>query len=252
MDYFYGPDEDGIAVPGPDDAGAVGQERPDVAVRPGADASQGADAGRDGGSDARAEDARVEAGGDGGSDDDAGRDASSDAADSAPSDDAGPDSSMPDAADAGKDVEQPPAGCVDGAYRCDAYQHQLCTGGAWQWQVGDQTCCHDGRFTVAGNVVTDGTSGKRWYRFGGRGAGNEQTCGAVLAGGRLPTVAELSAIVIGRPVNNRSVCSPTVDQQAFQNAYAGDATASDGCVDLVRGVSKAACSDDVGFLCIAD
>jgi hypothetical protein len=71
--------------------------------------------------------------------------------------------------------------------------------------------------------------------------------------GRLPTTAELLGIVIGTPVGNVSVCSPTVDQQAFQNVYAGDTRTSDGCVNLILGASKASCTEVTpGFLCTGD
>lgn len=195
------------------------------------------DAGADGAARADAEAGTADAGSDAG-------------ADAAGAHDAGP-----DAADAGSDSgppPPPPPNCVEGTSRCSAYQTQVCTAGEWIWQVGDQTCCHDPRFTSAANVVTDSVTGRRWYRYGGRGHGSNEICGAAIQGGRLPTLAELTSLVIGPPVNNKSVCSPTVDQQAFQNVYAGDSTATNGCIDMIRGTSKASCSDDVGFMCTID
>ena len=79
-------------------------------------------------------------------------------------------------------------------------------------------------------------------------------CAAVFPGGRLPTVAELEAIEIGRPVvlNGRTfeVCAPMVDQSTFA-AFDGETFASDGCVDLLLGVTKPNCTPNqfAGTLC---
>lgn len=165
--------------------------------------------------------------------------------------DAEPDAGTPDAEpDAPADTGPPPV-CNQGTFRCFEYQKQKCISNAWVWQVGDQSCCHDPRFTVSGTVVTDSATGRKWYRYGGQGAGTG--CSAVIPNGRLPSTSELSAIVIGTPVNNTSVCSPTIDQVAFQTVNAGDTVTSDGCVDLLRGISKVACTSvTVGHICTAD
>jgi len=67
------------------------------------------------------------------------------------------------------------------------------------------------------------------------------------------TTAELLAIVIAPPINNIGVCDPTLDHSAFAGVYDGDNWTIDGCVDLVRGISKPAAECSVmggGWLCI--
>ncbi len=183
---------------------------------------------------------------------DAAPEAGKDAAGDAPVIEAGVDAR--DAAEAAPPVDAGPPPCTDGQTRCDAYQLQACSAGTWTWQVGSQACCHDARFSVVGTAVTDATTGLHWFRAGGRGTkpGAVSSCPVVIPGGRLPTTAELLAITLGPPVNNISVCSPTIDQAAFQTVYAGDAWTSDGCVSLLVGASKAACTESTpGFLCVA-
>ena len=126
--------------------------------------------------------------------------------------------------------------------------------------MGSQDCCHDPRFTVVGTTVHDATTGRVWWRYGGSGFGGialaVASCAASIPGGRLPTTAELEAIEIGTPdiINGKmySVCDPIVDQTAFKSIYDGETYTSDGCVDMLRGISKPYCTvgKQIGILCI--
>ena len=132
-------------------------------------------------------------------------------------------------------------------------------GNAWVTQLGPQYCCHDPRFSVSGVVVTDAKTGRRWYRYsGGMSKFAPQdaiavSCASVIAGGRLPTMAEYEAIMIGFPMGNYLVCDPVFDNVSFQVTWTFDMLAKDGCIDPMLGVSKESCSQEIrGFMCIGD
>lgn len=224
----------------------------DGAIATAPDATSGVDAGADADADVDADaDADADAdvstpdgGGDASVDapTEAAQEASTDASDDATPDTGPPDTGPPDTG--------PPPVCTAGQSRCFEYQYQSCNANAWEWQPGTQSCCHDSRFSVVGSTVVDSTTGLTWYRYGGRGYPSAM-CPALIPGGRLPTSDELFAITIGPPVNNVEVCSPAVDQVAFQNVYAGDTWTSDGCVDLNRVMSSVTCDSQAGFLCVS-
>lgn len=140
------------------------------------------------------------------------------------------------------------SGCVDGTKRCVDYAQETCAAGTYSQDVGDQSCCHDPRFTVAGGIVTDSTTGYHWKQGGGMGTfGN---AGTLCAPYRLPTMAELSTVIIGGPAPR--VCSPTVDQSVFISVYAGFNWTNDGgCLSLNGGSSFPSCGGSLGFLCIS-
>ena len=239
-------DDSGPTPNAPDSSRSIADDAAGMDVSKPTDASTFVDAGTDTGVDADAASEPVDAGVDAHEDAGADADASDDASEPV---DAGTDAAP--TVDSGTDAGPPPV-CTNGETRCHAYQTQRCTNDTWVRQSG-QDCCYDARFSVSGTKVTDANTGKVWYRYGGHGAGGGSLCPAVIPNGRLPTTAELMAITIGPPVNNVSVCSPMVDQKAFKGVYAGDTQTSDGCVDLIRGISKVACTEDTpGFLCVAD
>jgi hypothetical protein len=225
------PQAERIAAAAPPDAGL------------GIDATADGAAANDGAAEAASPDAGAlpEAGADGAGD--------GGSADAAPSSDAAPmeagtldaavDAAQADASDSGPDAG--PA-CPNGAYRCNEYKREWCTGGAWNWVMGDQSCCFTtGRYTnYAGATAYDTTTGRTWKR-------SSAPCDP---GWRLPTTAELMGIVIGPPINNIAVCNPTVDHNVFVGVAAGDHLTSDGCVDLLRGVSKAQCGNAFYRLCV--
>jgi hypothetical protein len=96
-----------------------------------------------------------------------------------------------------------------------------CTDGRWVPLYGPQTCCFThGRFTVVGfgpdATVIDGTTGLVWNRYVTLGAIATPACTAPM---RLPSLAELSGIVVGVAVETDSgyysVCDPAMDQVAW-------------------------------------
>lgn len=241
------PDADGGAHDGSmagDSAVDVGSIDSSVAVP---DSSSGEDA-RDAAANGDASDASVVSDGstDASVDEDAGQ-----------KPDAGVDVDAGGTPDAGEEVDasEPPPTCTDGDFRCNAYKTEKCVNNAWQWLAGTQDCCHDARFQVNGNNVFDSTTGRTWYKAEGRAAsqaGADSLCG-VLGGYRLPTTAELQAVMLGGPpIENKAVCSPALDANAFTNLYPGDSFTSDGCIDLDISSVKIACTEEtVGFFCIA-
>ena len=132
-------------------------------------------------------------------------------------------------------------------------------GNAWVTQLGPQYCCHDPRFSVSGVVVTDAKTGRLWYRYSGfvvNFAPQDTApiaCAGVIAGGRLPTMAEYEEIMIGRPIGNYLVCDPVFDNVSFHVTATVDMLAKDGCINPVLGISKEFCSQELrGFMCISD
>lgn len=178
---------------------------------------------------------------------DAGADGGADPKDAGGSVDAGSDGGTPT-----KDAGTNPTTCSWGDTRCKDYRLDMCDqNGTWQWQMGFQDCCYDARFVVGQQEVLDTTTGKTWLRTVGRGSGAfgaNQLCDS--KGGRLPTKEELMEILIGTPVNNFSVCSPTIDQHAWVGVQPGKAWASNGCVDLIRGEVAASCAEADPFICV--
>lgn len=225
QDASTAPGDDGGPLPRPDgatndanDSGVQSEGGGDSAA-PGPDG--GPDGGTEGGTDGGDGAAPVEAGADGGADGGSNDAATSDASDAAPA-------------------------CSVGATRCQDYQKQTCDGQTWQWQAGAQDCCFTtGRFTKVGSDVTDGATGFVWYKDSGTGTAS------CAAGFHIPAQAELLTLVIGPPVNNVSVCSPTLDNHMWPNAWPGDFVASDGCVDMLRGIARTCPAGTTkGFLCI--
>jgi hypothetical protein len=187
-----------------DGGGEVGALDSGVDAQEDAIAEVGADAEADAHVDAAA-DAELEAGTDAG--DDATEGGALDAGD--------------DGGDAGADASDA-AACY--ATRClPDYRLERCINGAWVWEVGPQDCCRTtGRFVIGGGqgsaaTVYDSQTGLTWARYGARVSSCNPGghCAAEPIPSRAPTHAELQTLIIGPTINNKPVCSPTIDQDAF-------------------------------------
>jgi hypothetical protein len=253
------PDAVGAGVDAGHDASVTGDGQSTAEAVPDAgeqaDGGETFDAGNDAGADATA-DAESDSGAYASTDagEDSGQDSGAHAEDAGVDSGSAPDAGHDTGPDAGSDAGEPPPppNCHEGAYRCDNYMRQKCVNDTWTRVFNDQSCCHDPRFSVVDGVVKDSATGLTWYRYGGSGSygGAVTFCSVIIPNGRMPTTAELLAITIGAPVDNYSVCSPTVDQKAFLNVVPGKTHTSDGCVDLVRAQS-ATCGSTAGTMCVS-
>ena len=181
---------------------------------------------------------------------DAGPDASFDAGPDA-SFDAGPDASF----DAGPPDICPTLHCnYPSAPRCDGVIGEDCmpaNGNAFAcWTSnGDQACCTQAsrwKMTMP-NRDTDQTTGRTWAQ--GYATGPANGLGGVCDPDRMPTVAELKALLIGV-----GTCGPPIDHVVFKTSAGlpNELLASDGCVDMTNGQAEAVCvGAKVMLLCTA-
>jgi len=187
---------------------------------------------------------------------DAPPDVTGDATGDAPSDTA-QDVAQDSPADAAEDAQDSGLLCTPGDTRCVDFRPQLCSGTSWDSCGTCRQCCTEpDRYTLTSDTATDTTTGREWWRNAVHAStydppAHNTFCSNLFANGRLATVAELLAIVIGEPDDaGIARCTPTVDQIAFRDIQVSTIEASDGCVNFTYGISTSCSGQTLDFLCV--